>query len=181
MKVFEIELHDQEKILMKVRQHWLLLVWPSWKFIFLTALGIYPAAKFEAFRGNLIALLLFFCWVLLVFNSCFHLFLNWYLNVYVVTNKRVINVTHHSLFERQTTEASLQRVQDVTHKTLGFLSMLFNYGDVIIQTAGHHTLIHFHMIPKPRAAHRLIAGLLPHHGTPVVEGHQPDRVTSLKF
>ena len=87
---------------------------------------------------------------MLIFNWWFHPFLNWYLNIYVLTNKRIINVTHESIFKRQTTEAPINRVQDVTHKTLGIVSMIFNYGDVIIQTAGHQTLIHFYMVPNPR-------------------------------
>ena len=162
MKLFEIELHDNEKMLRKVRQHWILLLWPTWRSLLLVGLGAWGANYFNAFSGDPLPFLLFLCFVMLVFNSWFHSFLNWYLNIYFITNKRIINVTHESIFRRQTTEAPLNRVQDVTHKTLGFISMLFNYGDVIIQTAGHQTLIHFSMVPYPREIHKEIVSLLAH-------------------
>ncbi len=157
MGVFEIDFHDDEKIILKVRQHWILLLWPFWKFILISAAGTAALYYFRDRFDALMAALLLIAWLLIAFDFSLHDLLRWYLNVYVVTNQRIINVTHHTIFKRQTTEASLARVQDVTHNTLGFISMLFNYGDVVVQTAGHQTLIHFRMIPRPRKIHAAIA------------------------
>ena len=169
MRVFEIEYHDNEKIILKLRQHWILLLWPIWKFILVSFAGAVLLYYFRDRFDILLTVLLLATWLLLAFDLSLHDFLRWYLNVYVITNQRIINVTHKTIFKRQTTEAPLQRVQDVTYNTLGFVSMLFNYGDVTVQTAGHQTLIHFEMVPGPRRIQREIAKLVAnlHQGQPL--------------
>ncbi|OGE84655.1 MAG: hypothetical protein A3J48_03685 [Candidatus Doudnabacteria bacterium RIFCSPHIGHO2_02_FULL_46_11] len=170
MRVFEIDFHDNEKIVLKVRQHWIILLWPIWKFLLVSSLGVVGLYYYGDRFDLLLGMLLFVTWLLIAFDLSLHDFFRWYLNVYIVTNQRIINVTHTTIFRRQTTEAPLGRVQDVTHKTLGFISMLFNYGDVIVQTAGHQTLIHFEMVPKPKNIHREITRVVAnYHHQPIFE------------
>ena len=149
---------------MKVRQHWLPMFWPTWRLLLLLALGVWGAVYLSRKLDTVLVLLLFLTWVLLCLNFFWlNNFFKWYLKIYVVTNRRIINVTHSGIFKRQVTEAYLHKVQDVTHKSLGFTSMLLNYGDVIVQTAGHQTMIHFHMVPRSRHIHRQINNLIAEH------------------
>lgn len=163
MKVFEIDLHDNEEIILKVRQHWVLLLWPITKFLVVAAVGGTVLYFFKDSLDGLIFILLMITWLLIAFDLAMHDFFRWYLNLYVVTNKRIINVTHRTIFKRQITEASLSNVQDVTHQTLGFISMLLNYGDVVVQTAGHQPLINFKTIGSPRRIHKEIVKLTSNH------------------
>src|SRR5690606_12452041 len=109
---------------------------------------------------NLLAFLLWLVSTPLFLNSWLKHLLHWYLNIYIVTNKRIINITRSGIFRRQMTETSFHKVQDVTVKTLGLVSMLLDYGDVVVQTAGHATYIHLYAVPKPREIHKKIVNTL---------------------
>lgn len=172
MKVFDLELHDNETVIFKVRQHWLVLLWPTVRFLLTAAAGAAAAYLLRNRIEQMLLMLLYLSWVLLTFNFWVHAFLKWYLKMYVVTNYRIINITHKNIFARQVTEASLQRVQDVTHQTLGVLSLMLNFGDVIVQTAGHKTLIHFRMVPRSRHIYRELNGL-------VMKNHQLHGINEL--
>ena len=160
MNVFEIDLQDHEEIVFKVRQHWLLLFRPTWRFLLTgtggAALAYYPL---RARLDTLLIVLIILIWILLAFQFWLKDFLTWYFKMYIVTNKRIINITHEGIFRRQTTEAALHKVQDVTHRSLGLLSLMLNYGDVLVQTAGRETLIHFRMVPRSRHIHKQITHL----------------------
>lgn len=154
MKVFDLELHDNESVIFRVRQHWLVLLWPTVKFFLLGGVGGWLAYLLRGKIDGVYIMLLLTAWITLAFNFWFHSFLKWYLKLYLVTNLRIVNVTHKNILRRQITEASLNKVQDVTHKTVGLLSLMLNFGDVIVQTAGHQTLIHFRMVPRSRQIYK---------------------------
>ena len=162
--LFEIDLRDGERVILRVRQHWLLLLWPIWRTLILASLGGYGIYYFRDKLDPVLITLISLIWILLVINfSLLHHFLKWYLKLYVLTNRRVINVTHQGIFKRQVTEAYLHKVQDVTHRSTGMMSLMFGYGDIIVQTAGHQTLIHFRMVPNSRHIHKQINNLIADH------------------
>lgn len=95
-------------------------------------------------------------WYLLTFAFVFEQFLIWYFNVYIVTNKRLVDVDFFGLLYKQISEAGLDKIQDVTHRMGGVLQVVFNYGDVIIQTAGTQEFFEFHAIPQPQKVQKAI-------------------------
>lgn len=86
----------------------------------------------------------------------FHSFVDYYLDVWVVTNRRIINIEQKSLFMRQSSEQKLYRIQDVTAELRGFFSTIFNYGTVYIQTAGEEQRFIFKQVPDPNGVARKI-------------------------
>lgn len=95
-------------------------------------------------------------WGLLFFVS----WLNYYLDVWIVTNERIINITQHRLFHRVVSEQKLYRVQDVTWQIEGILGNLFKFGNVTIQTAGEQGKFTFEHIPDPEAVAKTVMHLL---------------------
>jgi len=85
-----------------------------------------------------------FAWLFLFQN-----FMDYYLDVWIVTNKRILNIEQTGLFARTVSELRLYRVQDVTSTVKGVVETLFDYGDVEIQTAGEKTRFVFEQIPHP--------------------------------
>ncbi len=85
-----------------------------------------------------------FMWLLFFFS-----FVDYYLDVWIVTNKRIIDIEQRGLFSRVISEQKLYRVQDVTSETHGFFPTIFAYGSVLIQTAGEKERFHFKQIPDP--------------------------------
>ena len=86
---------------------------------------------------------------LLVLVIVFEGFLNWYFNVNIVTNKRIVDIDFHSILFKNIDLAPLSSVQEVNGQIGGVLGIIFNFGDVFIQTAGARVSLDFHKVPNP--------------------------------
>ena len=64
------------------------------------------------------------------------MFHNYYLSVQIVTTERVIDIDQTGLFSREENSMPLSNIEDVSFKLNGFWGTIFNFGNVIIQTAG---------------------------------------------
>jgi len=76
-------------------------------------------------------------------------FIDYYLDIWIVTNDRIIDIEQHGLFSRVVTELDLFRIQDVTTNVNGFFQTVFRYGDIIVTTASTNTNIIFKRVPEP--------------------------------
>lgn len=86
----------------------------------------------------------------------FQQFLDYYLDVWIVTSRRVLNIEQHGLFARTVSELRLHRIQDVTAEVKGFLPSMLDYGYVHIQTAGEQQRFEFEQIPHPNQVAKMI-------------------------
>ena len=89
----------------------------------------------------------------------FHSFVDYYLDVWIVTNYRIINIEQRGLFSRTVSEQELDRIQDVTSELKGFFSTMLDFGTVYIQTAGEQVRFVFKQIPDPYGVSRKITKL----------------------
>lgn len=87
-------------------------------------------------------------------------FINWYFNVYIVTNERIVDVDFIHILYREVSSTRLNLIQDVTVKTGGVIRAVFNYGDILIQTAGTEVNFDFHAVPRPQEVARGIDKLM---------------------
>lgn len=62
-----------------------------------------------------------------------------YLDLWIITNERIMDVEQHGLFRRETSEFSLDKIQDITVEVPGMTATFFKYGNLIIQTAGERS------------------------------------------
>lgn len=76
-------------------------------------------------------------------------FTDYYLDVWIVTNERIINVEQKGLFTRVASELHLSAIQDVTSEVKGMLHTFVDYGNVTVQTAGERTRFIFKDVPHP--------------------------------
>ena len=76
-------------------------------------------------------------------------FIVFYLDMWVVTNDRIIDVEQLGLFSRTISELDLFRIQDVTTDVHGIFPTFFKYGTVTIKTASNNIHIVFHDVKKP--------------------------------
>jgi uncharacterized membrane protein YdbT with pleckstrin-like domain len=88
-------------------------------------------------------------WYLLTTSFLLEKFLSWFFNIYIITDERVVDVDFYSLIYKQISDAGLDKIQDVTYRTGGFLGTIINYGDILIQTAGTQENIQFEKVPQP--------------------------------
>lgn len=157
---FDIQEKDEEVIL-TLRAHPITLL--PWiingliLFILLILLNIvfgsiFSTAQFFLLNLTLIIFILSYLW----FN-----FLSYFFNVGIVTNKRVIDVDFSAVIYREVTDANLNNIEDITSKSGGYFQALFDYGNVIIQTAGTAEVnVDFLKIPKPAQVVNIIDNLI---------------------
>lgn len=86
---------------------------------------------------------------LLVLITVFEGFLYWYFNVYIVTDKNIVDVDFHSILFKNIDVAPLRNIEDTSSSMGGILNAFFHYGHVFIQTAGATRNIDLADIPRP--------------------------------
>lgn len=79
----------------------------------------------------------------------FAMFIDYYLDIWVVTSDRIIDIEQFGLFSRSISELDLFRIQDVTTEVHGVFPTLFHYGNVNVKTASPNVNIIFRNIPNP--------------------------------
>lgn len=154
-----------EKVILLLRRHWVTNV--SWLFLgglmFVAPIFIFPTISYFKFLSfipiKFQAVFLIF-WYLVTFSFLFVSFVSWYFNVYIVTNKRIIDVDFFNLLYKEVSSCYLSKVQDVTYQVGGSLKILFDYGNVLIQTAGKEKNLEFEQVPKPAEVARITLELM---------------------
>lgn len=76
-------------------------------------------------------------------------FVDYYLDMWIVTNDRIVDIEQFGLLSRTISELDLFRVQDVTTDVHGFFATFLNYGDVSVKTASENIDIVFRQVPNP--------------------------------
>lgn len=109
---------------------------------------------------------LFYLYILL---ALFHAWVVYYLDIWIITNERVIAIDQRGLFNRTVSELRLNRIQDVTSETKGFIPTLFKYGSIRVQTASEQDMFSFNEVPNPEIIARKLLDLMEHAG-----GSHPD-------
>ncbi len=89
----------------------------------------------------------------------FQIFMEYWLDVFIITDKRILDIDQHGLFGRTISESRLYRTQDVTSNVKGILQTIFDYGDVQIQTAGEKERFAFEDVAHPQRIAKMILEL----------------------
>lgn len=144
-----------EVVLQVVRRHWfdiLIQYIPVIALLLaiLTALAAFPG-YFTDYLG--ISLVLFYfvgsIFIMALWMYAALIWIEYYLDVWIITNKRVVNVEQKGLFLRHVSELRYMKIQDITTEVKGIIPTLLNYGEVYIQTAGTQPRFLFHNVPDP--------------------------------
>lgn len=119
----------------------------------------------------------------LLFSIVFSLvvWIDFYFDIQIVTDRRIIDVNQNRLFDRHVAELNLEDIEDVSVQVSGALPTLFNYGDVVIQTAGERANFHFRHIPHPREVGTIISDLAEQakRGVPTLERYPTSEATGV--
>lgn len=144
-----------ENVLYTARKHWFifasgavfLIVFAALPGLLLLSPQIIPAeltaeiGQFFRFDGSFTLLILFF-WSLelLMLWIIFMVFwTDYYLDVWLITNHRVIDIEQKGLFIRRVSTFRLNQIQDATAEVPGVLATFIDFGTVKIRTASNET------------------------------------------
>jgi|SRR3989344_621415 len=81
--------------------------------------------------------------------ALFVILADFFLDVWVLTDQRVIAIEQRGLFARTVSEFDLSRIQDVTIEVHGIIPTMLNYGNLIVRTASEHENFIFKQVWRP--------------------------------
>lgn len=130
--MFHFDLLENEKLIAIHRQ----TEWVLARTVFIVFVLIYLPwfflIKYEMVAGYVKLLA---SWTVAVFLYAVYKYLLWLLNVYILTDKRLVSVRYFSLLRKKVLESPLDMVANVSFSTSGIASSMLDYGDVLVQVA----------------------------------------------
>jgi len=154
-----------EKIILVSHRHWFNI---AIQFIYIVGILLFLILIYSAFgiffpeaeRNTVLILnLALISFLMLLWLFVCVTWIDYYLDVWIITDRRVVNVEQKGLFSREVSELEHIRVQDVTTEVKGFFATFFNYGDVHVQTAAETSRFIFRSVSNPYAIKNLIMQL----------------------
>ena len=143
-------LRSDELIVYAVQRHWAYL--GRKLFIPILLEGIIVAIALALLNANLSGLAIpLLIGLLALFIYTIWEWLNWKNDYFVLTTQRVVHYEEEWPIFRHLEEAPLENIQDVHLIRSGVTPTLFDYGDLILQTAGETVKIDLNGIPNPNA------------------------------
>ncbi|MFZ4771508.1 MAG: PH domain-containing protein, partial [Ferruginibacter sp.] len=131
-------LKKDEKLLILIHQHWIILVMPIFARILLTALLLFTNKLSNSVQFLIIVLAAIYPMLE---------YIKWKYNLWAVTNMRVID--EEGYFTRYSKESPLDKINNVEYNQ-PILGRIFGYGDVDIQTAAEMGETKYSMIHHPK-------------------------------
>lgn len=155
-----------EEIILLLRRHWIILLFQTiplfFALIFLILVDIFDEYVYQLLQfnqvENIFALMQSFAWMFF-WIFVFVIWIDYYFDVWIVTNKRIINIEQKGLFKREISELEHDKIQDVTTEVSGILATLLKFGFVFIQTAGEKSRFVFKEVPEPNKIRAIIMQL----------------------
>lgn len=152
-----------EKILIVVRRHPIVLVLELFEMvvaaflpigIFVVLQSMDSVANSDPYRQLLIlggVIYYFFIWLI-----SFFMWVDYILDMGIITERRVINIEQRALFNREVSEYFLHNIQDVTVKKIGIMPTFFDYGDLVFSTHGAQTFTLYDVLEPEKIRRRIM-------------------------
>jgi uncharacterized membrane protein YdbT with pleckstrin-like domain len=103
--------------------------------------------------------LLYFLWVSIIWIMFFFRWTDYYLDTWIITNKRVIEIEHKGMWHRDVASLRYESIQDVSIEIDGVLQTLLGIGDLYVQTAGTEKEFIYKNAANPEKIKQLISRL----------------------
>ncbi|MFH0942675.1 MAG: PH domain-containing protein [Candidatus Beckwithbacteria bacterium] len=140
----------REKVIILLRRHWITQI----KWLVTAGLGVLvplifiwvPILNFLPENFRLMTVVM---WYLLLIADIYESFITWYYHVFIVTDERIIDINFYNLIYKEVSSAKIDNIEDVTYRQGGVLRAMFNYGDVVIQTAAEKQEFVIECVPQP--------------------------------
>ena len=162
-----IHFDKNEEVIYEVRKHWFVFFTQAFFlilgavapfFLYLTARLFFLSETFQiTYDWFLVVIFFYSLWVLSLWIVFFLEWTNYYLDVWYITDKRIIDVEQKGMFNREISNLRFDRIQDVTVKVEGVLATFLRYGDIKVQTAAESSQDFFmHYAAKPDLVKKII-------------------------
>jgi hypothetical protein len=158
--------HQNEQIIKIVRRHWFnvlqqFLIFFAIILVLIIAAAITPSIT-EDFSISQFSNIFIFAEstiAILVWIFMFFVWIDYYFDVWIITDERIVNIEQKGLFSRAVSELEFSKIQDVSTDVKGVIPTVLNFGEVYVQTAGTAGKFVFHKIPDPYHIKAIIMNL----------------------
>lgn len=157
---------SDEKILLVLHRFWFDILSQFFLVLgmFLLFLGsfIYLPIAFPELRSDQARNLFLFLenlFFILTWIISFLIWVDYYFDIWIVTDRRIVNIEQKGLFSRRISELELEKVQDITTNVRGVIPTFLNFGDLLVQTAAEQEKFLFRNIPDPYSVKDMIMNL----------------------
>lgn len=157
---------EEEEIILVLRRHWLILVGKLIPFIlifivimiiFIFSPSLINRSSIQIDDNLFDVVMSFFC--LGTWLGLFIMWIDFYYDVWIVTDQRIISIEQLGLFRREISELEHGKIQDVTTEIHGVIPTLLKFGQVYIQTAGEKARFTFKQVSDPVMIRTVIMAL----------------------
>ncbi len=90
---------------------------------------------FHLFGFGTIGVTLFVSLIIFGVIFCAREYYMWKYNVFVMTNKKVVDIDQRGLFHKVVSEVAFPKVLDVSYQSKGVVNSLFGFGDITVKTS----------------------------------------------
>jgi len=98
----------------------------------------------------------------LAFLVFFPSWIAWYYSIFIVTDKRLIQITRRGLFNKTVVDMNLSQIQSMNYQISGIQETLLKFGTIMIQTYMGDLVIHD--VHHPEKVQKTIASILREQG-----------------
>jgi hypothetical protein len=169
MLLEKIQLEADEEILRVVRKHWFIIVIELAVALVLLFVPFFTLLLFAMFPpdffgtnfelsayGPLVAFILA-GWTVITVMVGFATWTHYYLDLWIITDRRIILIDQIGFFNRNVSIFRLERLQDIEYFVRGLIPTLLNFGTVRAQTAGaFESNFRTSGLPDPRGLQSII-------------------------
>jgi len=162
-----LDLDPGEKVVHEIRRHWYVFIW---HFLFSLVLLFAPLVVYVAGIGFLpekvthfvtdyfaITLFAYCLWFLLVWVMLFLEWTNYYLDVWYITERRIIDIQQKGIFHREVSNLRFDKIQDISVEVKGVIATFLKFGDLRVQTASEDSRdFVLHNAARPEEARKII-------------------------
>jgi hypothetical protein len=149
MLLTKLDLEKDEKIIHEVRKHWFILLGHLFAavalillplVVFVVGLAFAPAEIADKIINQLFLAVFLYClWFLGVWMMLFVNWTNFYLDVWYITDRRIIDIEQKTVFHREVSNLRFDKIQDITIEVRGMIATFLKFGDLRVQTAAENS------------------------------------------
>lgn len=162
------KLGADEQIIKVIKKHWFILLRKVIGLFFafiipfvayfaiLKINDLYNIINFDLVINKSLAVFFGASWILILTLMFFYHWTDHHLDAWILTNERIVDIDQIGFFHRQVSSLRLERIQDVTIITRGFIATFLHFGDIHVQTAGQSREFILKGAPRPQRTKELI-------------------------
>lgn len=152
--IFNKHLEKEEKILYAVHKHWIEMAKPMLEVVFFGLL--LPWALYLIGFSTSTFFWVAFVWSILALSRFLYVLIDWYSDVWLVTNMNIIIIEWNGIFSNLSARVGFEDIEGASYEIKGFWGTILRYGNMTLRVlSGSHFDIR--NVTKPKKAELALA------------------------